>query len=343
MTGDGGVSRDRFIDLARHGGCSKKLNALRLGELLNGLGLEDPWADAPTITAGTEVLASTVDVVLPMIDDPGVFGEIVVAHVLSDLYAIGAQPLFAMNILGVPPDSPAADGPVREMLESAASRLRAAGAQLLGGHSIESDELFYGMAAIGRAPAHPRSQAGARPGDQLVITKPLGTSVATMAWRAHVGRGHEFRDVAEGMRALNRTASAVLSEIGATACTDVTGFGFAGHLHNLLRASGVAAIVGMGRLPRYASTVSAASSAEGTRLLDSNEDYVLASVEWQGTTTPDRDARLYVFDAQVSGGLLATVPEQRVADLQALAEANGQAMWVVGQIEPGPAGQVVFS
>jgi selenide, water dikinase len=330
----------RFIDFSDHGGCSRKVNGIRLAHLLEPLDLPELWADAGTIDVTDMKMASSVDIVLPMIDDPALFGRIVVAHVLSDLYACGAEPLFGLNILALPPGNPGGDDAIREMLVEAAAALRDSGAVLLGGHSIENDQLMFGLAAAGRTVGAGLSPSGARCGDALVLTKPLGTSIASMLWQARGYQVATFQDVVDGMTATNAKAARLLRRARARACTDVTGYGFLGHLHNMLVASGVAARVNAGDLPRYASTVPVAGElAGGTRLLDFNEDFVMGDVRWTNAHN-DPTTRAYLYDAQVSGGLLAAVPSERLNDLAAEAAVLDLPYWVVGEIREGPAGEI---
>lgn len=333
----------RFIDLAIHGGCSRKVDGLRLEELIKPLGGSGLWADAGLIEIGDTEFVSTVDVVLPMIDDPTLFGQIAVAHVLSDVYAASAEPLFAVNILGVP-GSPGNDDPIREMLSSADTALRTCGATPLGGHSIEHAELLFGLAATGRVVTTPLSPGGARVGDALVLTKALGTSVATTVWKDNRAAIAEFSDVVAGMTRTNRAAAELLRRVQARACTDVTGFGFMGHLHNLLRASGLAARIDLVAIPRYESTIRwAAAKSHGTRLLEANEDFVLGHVHQEEPAADGGSDRLFIYDAQVSGGLLGAVPAEHLPLLASVADELEQAYWQVGTIEEGPPGDIVLT
>jgi selenide,water dikinase len=335
------VTSGRFIELATHGGCSRKVNAIRLEGLLEELELEQGWADAALIEIGGSTLATTVDIVLPMIDDPATFGEIVVAHVLSDLYATGATPVFGVNVLGAP-EKLVHDASIREMLTSAKRSLERAGAKLLGGHSIESKELFFGLSATGWLRETAFTHDGARVGDQLVLTKPLGTSIASWAWRKNRAPLTAHADVVAGMRELNATAGDLLAEAGAHACTDVSGFGLAGHLHNLLAASDVSARVFVDALPRYESTRHAATAGcTGSRLLHLNEDYVLGKVTWPDGD-PSHTTKLYVYDAQVSGGLLAAVAEEAIGGLLSRAAEERTPMFVIGRFEAGDRGRMLF-
>jgi selenide, water dikinase len=323
----------RFIDLAQHGGCSRKVDGLRLEQLLNPTQPGGVWLDAGCLVVSNTTFAATVDVVLPMIDDPALFGKIVVAHVLSDIYAAGAEPLFAMNILGLPGDGPSDDAPIREMLASAADMISSCGAVLLGGHSIENRELLFGLSAAGRVVDRPLSPRGANAGDVIVVTKPLGTGIATILWKDEKARIEDFRDVVDGMTSTNARAARLLSVAGATSCTDVTGYGLMGHLHNMLRASGRGAQIDVSSLPTYPSTERwVDDGVRGTRLLEANEDFVLGVIEMQDGEEISHRQRLLLFDAQVSGGLLATVPAANMDRLNIVAEELGQPYWSVGEV-----------
>lgn len=181
--------------------------------------------------------------------------------------------------------------------------------------------------------------AGAHIGDRLVLTKPLGTSVATLHWKINNAAVEDFGDVVAGMRESNATASDLLRAAQVQACTDVTGYGLAGHLHNLLVGSGVAARISLNDLPRYRSTTDRIpTDSEGTRLLHANEDYVTGYCELP--TVMDPAMRLYLFDAQVSGGLVAAVPEADLDALQRAADDAGQSLWNIGVITDGRAGEI---
>jgi selenium donor protein len=332
----------RFIDWADHSGCSQKVDGLRLESLLEGLPITEPWADAATFSTDGAVFAGSTDVVLPMINDPGLFGEIVVAHVLSDLYAIGAEPVAGLNLLAVPEYAWVDSEMLREMLSRAARKLQSENGALLGGHTIENEQLLYGLAVVGRVGQHSLGLGGCEVGDHLMLTKPLGTSIATAAWKYGGADISSHQDVVDGQLQTNRLASKLLVSFRANACTDVTGYGFAGHLHNLLRVSGVAARVRLLDLPKYASTEAVAGSIDrGSRLLEGNEDFLLGQIEWP-TSAPSAAMRAYVLDSQVSGGLLAAVPSHRVTPLLAQAREEGQVMWDVGVVTPGSAGAITF-
>jgi selenide,water dikinase len=333
--------RNRFIDLAQHGGCSRKVDGLRLEQLLNPTQPAGVWLDAGSVVVSNTTFTATVDVVLPMIDDPALFGKIVVAHVLSDIYAAGAEPIFAMNILGLPGDGPSDDPPIREMLASAADMISSCGAMLLGGHSIENRELLFGLSATGKVVDRSLSPRGANPGDVVVVTKPLGTGIATILWKDNKARIQDFEDVVDGMTNTNERAARVLSAAGATSCTDVTGYGLMGHLHNMLRASKRGAEIDVSALPAYLSIEEwIDDQVRGTRLLEANEDFVLGVIEMQDGNEISHLQRLLLFDAQVSGGLLATIPPGNMDRLNTVANELNQRYWEVGVITAPHTGRI---
>lgn len=307
----------RFVDLAAHGGCSRKMAPGRLFRLLGELTV--PWADEPlssmvprdygVFSVDGTTCVMNADILLPLANDPADFGEIVVAHVLSDIYCAGATPLCAFNLLCVPEAADGMDGEVVRMMDAATARLRAAGAILLGGHTMRPQgEFSYGLAAIGIASKDRIiGNDSARPGDVLVLTKPLGTSIATKLWKMEVLLSDQFEDVLAGMKSLNDVAAHHMLLAGANACTDITGFGFLGHTKNLLQASGVGAVISLGSLPVYESVRPyMSSSGSETRLFDENVLYARSAIH------PDSHSwdeyRNILFDAQVSGGLLVSLP-----------------------------------
>jgi selenide,water dikinase len=344
----------KFIDYAHHGGCSAKLEAPRLRDLLAPLDEEAGFSDAGVAYTGGRGYASSVDVVLPMIDDPEVFGRIVVVHVLSDLYAVGAKPLFAMNVLALPKpedDDPdpgatnrAIDADVREMLLAADSLLEQTGVERVGGHSLVLESLFFGLAATGLLPeGGGTSNAAARPGDVLVLTKPVGTSIATKSWKAEKAGREDFEDVVAGMLRFNQAASEAMLELTRSSCTDVSGFGLLGHLHNMLLASKVSARIECEAVPVYETVTEALPELEpdhNTRIFDSNLAYVRASVE--NIDRLDDKRKLLFLDAQISGGLLVAVPPGEKNDFLAGLKRGGDRGWVIGSVGEGPAGAITL-
>jgi selenide,water dikinase len=291
--------------------------------------------------ADDRAVVATVDFFAPIVDDPYAFGVIAAANAFSDLYAMGATPLFALNLVAWP-RSPEMLDMLGGVLKGGADAARAAGIFILGGHSIDDPEPKYGMVAIGEV--HPDSiidNAGARPGDSLVLTKPLGTGVLSTALKRDGITELEMATAVDVMSTLNAGAAAAMRDLGehVHAATDVTGFGLLGHLHNLLAASGVSARVSAPALPlleRVRELIEAGFVPGGT-------ERNLAAIDEFTTWTEGigRTDRLLLSDAQTSGGLLIAVDPSRTEDLvAALERQQTPAAAVVGEVTVGEAGTI---
>jgi len=284
-------------------------------------------------------IVATVDFFTPIVDDAYDFGRIAAANAFSDVYAMGATPLLALNLVGWPRDTLPYDL-LGEVLRGGADVARAAGAFVLGGHSIDDPEPKYGMAVIGEV--HPDrivTNAGARPGDALVLTKPIGTGVLTTALKRDLLSEPELAPAVTVMTTLNAAAARAMLAVGVHAATDVTGFGLLGHLHSLLEASGAAAEVTAHAVPLlpHARDMAARGAVPGgtQRNLTSLAD----SVSFAAGV--DETARVLLSDAQTSGGLLIAVAPDRVAGLVAgLERAGSPAAAVIGRVVAGPPGRV---
>ena len=285
-------------------------------------------------------IVATVDFFTPIVDDAYDFGRIAAANAFSDVYAMGATPLLALNLVGWPRDTLPYDL-LGEVLRGGADVARAASAFVLGGHSIDDPEPKYGMAVIGEV--HPDrivTNAGARPGDALVLTKPIGTGVLTTALKRDLLPESELAPAVAAMTTLNAAAARAMLAVGVHAATDVTGFGLLGHLHSLLEASGAAAEVTAHAVPLlpHARDMAARGAVPGgtQRNLTSLAD----SVSFAAGV--DETARVLLSDAQTSGGLLIAVAPDRVAGLVAgLERAGSPAAAVIGRVVAGPPGRVV--
>jgi selenide,water dikinase len=284
-------------------------------------------------------IVATVDFFTPIVDDPYDFGRIAAANAFSDVYAMGATPLLALNLVGWPRDTLPYDL-LGEVLRGGADVARAAAAFVLGGHSIDDPEPKYGMAVVGEV--HPDrivTNAGARPGDALVLTKPIGTGVLTTALKRDFLSEAELAPAVAVMTTLNAAAARAMLAIGVHAATDVTGFGLLGHLHGLLEASGAAAEVtalAVPLLPRARDMAARGAVPGGTqRNLTSLADSV------SFTAGVDETTRVLLSDAQTSGGLLIAVAPDRVGALVAALEREGSpAAAIIGRVVSGPAGRV---
>jgi selenide,water dikinase len=283
-------------------------------------------------------LVVTTDFFTPVVDDAYAFGAIAAANALSDIYAMGAQPLMAVNLVAFP----AKELPLTvlsEILKGGLEKAREAGIDILGGHSIDDHEPKYGLAVTGTV--HPeriiRNRGGVA-GDCLVLSKPLGTGVITTAIKHQVASPDAQQAAMRTMLQLNRDAAAAMIEVGVHAATDVTGFGLLGHLHLLARASGVEATVTGAEVPLLPHAEELADAGEvpgGTR---NNERWLANKVRSVGNISAARQTVL--SDAQTSGGLLMAVEPSRVADLLGALSARGTIGSVIGELRSGEPGQL---
>jgi len=293
-------------------------------------------------------IVATVDFFTPIVDDAYDFGRIAAANAFSDVYAMGARPLLALNLVGWPRDKLPYDL-LGDVLRGGADIAREAGAFVLGGHSVDDPEPKYGMVVIGEV--HPDrivTLARAQPGDVLVLTKPIGTGVLTTALKRDLVSAADISEAVRSMTTLNAGAARAMLENGASpaiaphAATDVTGFGLLGHLNNMLVASGVSAEIDAAAvplLPNAAALVEQGAIPGGTRR---NREALAAEVRFDAAV-PEA-IRVLLFDAQTSGGLLIAVPEGHVAQLlTALKKEKTPAAARIGRIVGGPPGTIAVS
>jgi selenide,water dikinase len=281
---------------------------------------------------------ATVDFFTPIVDDPAAWGAITVANALSDIYAMGATPLFGLNLVGWPRERLSFDM-LGELLRGAAEVAQRAGCLILGGHSIDSVEPTFGMAVIGEVhPDRMLTNAGACAGDLLVLSKPLGTGILATALKRDALLETGMTEAVRSMTTLNDGASRAALRVGVSAATDVTGFGLVGHLTSMLEASKVAAEIALDAIPilPHARNLAARGIVPGgtERNLQAAE-----KVEW----APDISAadRYLCVDAQTSGGLLLAVPaENEAALITALGEEHTPAAAVIGRVVAGSPGQL---
>lgn len=262
---------------------------------------------------------ATVDFFTPIVDDAADWGAIAAANALSDVYAMGARPLFALNLVGWPREQLPFEL-LGEVLRGAVEVTRRAGCLMLGGHSIDDAEPKFGLAVIGEAhPDRLLTVAAARPGDRLVLTKPLGTGILTTALKRGLVDEPEIRDAVRSMTTLNAGAAWVALAHGVRSATDVTGFGLLGHLGNMLTASGVGARIAVDRLPVFAGVLELASRA----VVPGGTTRNLEAATFVRFDEDVGDAeRLLVADAQTSGGLLLAVPADAAPGLLAALRAE---------------------
>ncbi len=296
-------------------------------DLLVGIGTGD---DAAVYRLGEDVaLVQTLDFFPPIVDDPYEFGAIAAANALSDVYAMGGRPLLALNIVGFPV---AMDRTILgRILQGGHDKVHEAGAIIAGGHTIDDAEPKYGLSVTGVVkPGAHVTNAGSRPGDALVLTKPIGVGIITTAAKNDAATPDTLAAAVRSMAALNRAACEAMLETGVNACTDVTGFGLLGHLRGMAQGSGVSAVVSLAAVPVIPGAwdlVEAGVAPGGThRNLASLEP----SVDWGPVSSPA--ARLLLCDAQTSGGLLLSLPQARLPSLLAALAARGVTGAGVGRV-----------
>ncbi|MGI8509457.1 MAG: selenide, water dikinase SelD [Gemmatimonadaceae bacterium] len=309
----------RLTQYASSAGCAAKMGAADLSSVLATIpGSDDPrllvgrttFDDAAAFLINDDLaLIQTVDFFPPIVDDPYLFGQIAAANALSDVYAMGGQPLTALNIVAFPSD---VLGPevLTQILLGGEDKVREADAIVVGGHTILDREIKYGMAVTGKA--HPRfllTNAGARVGDKLVLTKPLGTGIITTAVKQGFLTVERAQPVFTSMTILNGAASRAALAVGATCATDVTGFSLLGHASHIARASGVSIRINVRDVPIFDWVEEALSQGVHTAGGARNVAYLEDLVDWGSASATDRAV---LTDPQTSGGLLVAVAANKL-------------------------------
>lgn len=329
--------------LVRKAGCASKIGQSDLLRVLGRL----PTLEHPDVLVGASAgddagifrldderaLVQTVDVFTPCVDDPHLFGQIAAANSLSDVYAMGGRPLSALSIVGFPIDD-LDDAILEAILRGGIEKMAEADCPVIGGHSINDEEIKCGFAVTGLT--HPSTavrRGQAVPGDALVLTKPLGTGMVSFA--AQIGRLSPacLDEAGAWMARLNRDAAEAMLSCGASACTDVTGYGLAGHLVEMVRTSGVVARIDLSALPVLAAVEGCLSAGILSGAIERNRQYAL---EWIDTSALEGDdsALPILYDPQTSGGLLIALPEASAERLvEQLRDDGNEAASIVGHIE----------
>jgi len=282
-------------------------------------------------------LVFTVDFITPIVDDPRTYGAIAAANAISDVYAMGGEPQVALAVCGFPEEEVSRDI-LAEIFQGGRDKAAEAGCAIAGGHTVLDPELKYGLCVLGVVdPQRVLSQTGAQVGDRLVLTKPIGSGIGAQAIKQERLSEQELDEVCRSMTLLNRGAKDAALAAGATAATDVTGFGLLGHLQNLLLGSGVAARLYSSAVPTFSFTRSLARDGlipGGSR---KNLRYVESRIRFDPAL--DEIDRLILADAQTSGGLLISVPEAGLPQLLSELERNGSIVCAqVGAVIDGDAG-----
>lgn len=309
--------------------------------MLVGIATND---DAAVYRFGDQALVATVDIFTPIVDDPLDFGRIAAANALSDVYAMGARPLFALSIIGFPVKKLPLDM-MAAILRGGAAVCAEAGIAIVGGHSIDDAEPKYGLSVVGAVdPTRVVQNSTARPGDVLVLTKPVGTGVISQGVKLAQAPADVLTTAVAGMVALNRDACAAMIEAGPSAATDVTGFGLIGHLHEMVHASGVSAEISAAAVPLYPGARALADAGVLPGGSKRNAEYFGRWIDWKGSV--DDATRALLTDAQTSGGLLISVPAERLPGLRQGLRRRGVLCAEIGRIvapDATRAGRIVVS
>ena len=298
------------------------------------VGLTAPDDAAVYRMSDDQAIISTADFFPPVVDDPYTFGQIAAANALSDVYAMGGEPLFALNLAGFP-DNLDLDILSRIFL-GGADKVQEAGAVIAGGHTVTDEEPKYGLSVTGQV--HPDrifTKAGAQPGDRLILTKPIGTGVITTAHKRDCVEPEHLEEAVASMCRLNGGAARLLQQFTIHACTDVTGYGLLGHASEMARHGNVRFEFAAQAIPLLNGALAYARDDVVPGGLDRNRDFLLD----EGLLTLEEDIppalSALLFDPQTSGGLLAAVPPQDQAQLEAAFRAANEPLWIIGKVSKG--------
>jgi selenide,water dikinase len=344
------VQQEVRLTAFSHGaGCACKLAATDLTDVLARLTPVDYPPEvlvspatgddaAVYVLPGGLGLVQTVDFFTPIVDDPFDWGRIAATNAFSDVYAMGGRPVTALNLVAWPIQELSTEL-LAQVLEGGATVAREAGVTIVGGHSIHDPEPKYGMAVTGFVETDRIIRNSTmRPGDRLVLTKPLGLGIITTAVKRGVATPEQLQRAIEVMTTLNRAAAEAMTEVGVSAATDVTGFGLLGHLHIALKASGASARIDAGAVELLPGTLALAEQGVVPGGTHSNHEFVASAVDWGELPKAEQ---FVLADAQTSGGLLISVPEDRAVPLASALEKRGVSAHEIGTVSSeGKAGDV---
>ncbi len=332
----------RLTSFSHGAGCACKLGSAELSEVLHHLPLNDDarvLVDSSTRDdaavfriADDRALVATTDFFTPIVDDAATWGAIAAANALSDVYAMGGQPLFGLNLVCWPRTGLSFDL-LGDVLRGASDITRRAGCLVLGGHSIDDAEPKFGMVVVGEVhPDRMLTNAGANAGDLLVLTKPIGTGIMTTALKRDKATESDLGDAVASMTTLNEGAARAAVKTGVRGATDVTGFGLLGHLGEMMTASGTRAELWLDAvplLPGVRELIEQGAVPGGT-----SRNLAAAAVDWgEGITDTDK---LLLADAQTSGGLLIAVPRASHSTLLSALKSEGTLLQAtIGEVVPG--------
>lgn len=299
-------------------------------------------ADDAGVYKLTDELAiiQTIDIFTPLVDDPYKFGQIAAANAISDIYAMGGKPLTALNFIGYPKKHLEIET-VIEILKGGADKANEAGTVILGGHSIMDPEVKYGLAVTGVV--HPEkiiTNAGAQPGDKLILTKPIGTGILATAIKFGKASPEVEDMICECMTTLNNIPSMLMQEFGAHACTDITGYGLLGHAHEMAAASSVSIEIQSSKVPLLKDTQEYCIKGNIPGGAYTNKEYLDDKVSFDSSITESEQMVLY--DPQTSGGLLISIRGDKADELLSrLLKEEVQDASIIGEVTDGAAGQMV--
>jgi len=331
----------RLTKLVEKAGCASKIDQAFLKKVLAGL----PASDDPRVLVGVpagddagiydmgngQALVQTVDVFTPAVDDPYTFGQIAAANSVSDVYAMGGTPLTALSIVGFPARQ-IADEALFQILAGGIDKMKEAGCAIVGGHSINDAEIKAGFAVTGLIDKNRVvTNAGVRPGDVLILTKPLGTGIVAFAAQIDRARPQSIKAAAASMTSLNKTASELMVQFGAHACTDVTGSSLMGHLAEMARSSGVDVQIVWDDLPFFEGVLEYAAAGILPGAIERNKESCSDRVVAPAALAPEMVDLCY--DAQTSGGLLIAIEQEKAGNLlKALHDRGVSAATIIGKI-----------
>jgi selenide,water dikinase len=323
-----------------------------LSDILEGL----PLSKHPNLLVGLEAaddagvyklnerlaIIQSVDFFTPIVDDPYLFGEIAAANALSDIYAMGGRPLTAMNIVCFPTEK-FSKSVLKEILAGGVEKLREADCLLIGGHTIDDTELKYGLAVTGTV--HPRkilTRSGARAGDKLILTKPIGTGVISTAMKGGLAHAQDSEATSNSMAQLNRTAAEVLEGFGVKCVTDITGFGLIGHASEVAVASRVAIVLSASSIPLLPGAIEYARMGLLPAGSHRNRQFYSCRVIEEKSVSPEMLDLFY--DAQTSGGLLIFIPAKKAETLLCKLQDNGvSAASIIGEVRDFPQRKLIIT
>jgi cysteine desulfurase len=329
-------------------GCACKMRPQMLEEMMKSFQVKghpdilvgtETFDDAAVYRLNDEIaIVQTVDFFTPVVDDPYDFGAVAAANALSDIYAMGASPLFALNIVGFPSGRLPMDI-LKQILQGASDKADEAGIQVIGGHTIEDIEPKFGMAVTGIVnPAKILKNSTARPGDSLIITKPIGTGILSAAMKKGLLNSEAVRVTVATMAELNRKSAEIMLSFPVSACTDITGFGLLGHLKEMTAGSGVEANLHASHVPLLLNVEQLAAAGivpGGTR---NNMEYLSQYVTWDENIS--EVMKIILCDAQTSGGLLISIPEKSAHELLRKLKAVAISASVIGRISGTGTGHI---